>query len=606
MDSSGEHAEDFEIIVALYDFQATFAKTISFNEHDKFLIYNEHTRERNWWQVVNQEGHIGYIPCNYVKIEKCPREQVVAFLEVCIESIRKETNKSPTSEKQELLKKLVQKKESLINFSEAVKLNPSAQTPDGLSAPLPPRKSCSSDDDSAAKSSKSTVKPFKEMAFDSKTKNSLSNSKINSPKRILTNGNKELAVISTETVYHIVQLVRTHTDLSHELSRVAVSIVIESLIDMLPSECVPNLENLLEILQRPLYARDSSVSDTFDGKRLQNILEELISCKEDSQQRSWELYEDESIIIEYLTELLSILNNADINICRHVLSKDQFRAVCALIEYYQMETRWSIRQPLLQTFGVMCGIHASVITVLLNSVLPMELARDMMSNPENVPRLLNSALLLSMIFSMGESMPITHLEYLGLEFVTFLLSLIESPPETDIEEQIPDVFLTLILSYNLQFSAEATNNVVVDSVASRSVAKNFTEKVLILLNREEDPVRIFDHTPAPPDSVLKLFLDLFSNEQAANLFYTNDMKVLIDVIVRQIADVSPGDTKRTRYLQLCRLVLNSTNYAEHQHRKTDLQKCFSRILSEELSESQPDIMLVQEISNEFPQYFKSS
>lgn len=68
-------------------------------------------------------------------------------------------------------------------------------------------------------------------------------------------------------------------------------------------------------------------------------------------------------------------NNADINICRHVLSKDQFRAVCALIEYYQMETRWSIRQPLLQTFGVMCGIHASVITVLLNSVLPMELAR---------------------------------------------------------------------------------------------------------------------------------------------------------------------------------------------------------------------------------------
>lgn len=68
--------------------------------------------------------------------------------------------------------------------------------------------------------------------------------------------------------------------------------------------------------------------------------------------------------------------------------------------------------------------------------------------------------------------------------MTFLLSLIESPPETDIEEQIPDVFLTLILSYNLQFSAEVTNNVVVDSVASRSVAKNFTEKVLILLNRE--------------------------------------------------------------------------------------------------------------------------
>jgi hypothetical protein len=57
----------------------------------------------------------------------------------------------------------------------------------------------------------------------------------------------------------------------------------------------------------------------------------------------------------------------------------------------------------------------------------------------------------------------------------------------------------------------------------------------------EDPVRIFDHLPAPPHSVLKLFVDLFSNAQTAALFYTNDTKVLIDIIVRQLADLSPGD-----------------------------------------------------------------
>lgn len=56
----------------------------------------------------------------------------------------------------------------------------------------------------------------------------------------------------------------------------------------------------------------------------------------------------------------------------------------------------------------------------------------------------------------------------------------------------------------------------------------------------EDPVRIFDHQPAPPHSVLKLFVDIFSNDVTASLFYTNDIKVLIDIIVRQLFDISPG------------------------------------------------------------------
>jgi DNA-directed RNA polymerase subunit H (RpoH/RPB5) len=58
----------------------------------------------------------------------------------------------------------------------------------------------------------------------------------------------------------------------------------------------------------------------------------------------------------------------------------------------------------------------------------------------------------------------------------------------------------------------------------------------------EDPVRIFEHQPVPPHSVLKLFVDLFSNAKTAALFYTNDTKVLIDIIVRQLADLSPGDS----------------------------------------------------------------
>lgn len=57
----------------------------------------------------------------------------------------------------------------------------------------------------------------------------------------------------------------------------------------------------------------------------------------------------------------------------------------------------------------------------------------------------------------------------------------------------------------------------------------------------EDPVRIFDHEPGPPHSLLKLFIDVFGKEATANLFYTNDTKVLIDIVVRQLSDLSASD-----------------------------------------------------------------
>ena len=59
-----------------------------------------------------------------------------------------------------------------------------------------------------------------------------------------------------------------------------------------------------------LLLQKEAVSDlelTHDGKRLQKIFQELAACKDDSQQRSWFLHEDEHAITGHLEELLSIL-----------------------------------------------------------------------------------------------------------------------------------------------------------------------------------------------------------------------------------------------------------------------------------------------------------
>lgn len=63
----------------------------------------------------------------------------------------------------------------------------------------------------------------------------------------------------------------------------------------------------------------------------------------------------------------------------------------------------------------------------------------------------------------------------------------------------------------------------------------------VSLPSPDDPVCIFKHQPQPPHSVLKFLQDIFASKDTASIFYHTDMMVLIDILVRQIADLSPGD-----------------------------------------------------------------
>lgn len=57
----------------------------------------------------------------------------------------------------------------------------------------------------------------------------------------------------------------------------------------------------------------------------------------------------------------------------------------------------------------------------------------------------------------------------------------------------------------------------------------------------EDPVCVFKHDPPAPHSVLKFLQDVFASRDSADIFYHTDMMVMIDIAVRQISDLSPGD-----------------------------------------------------------------
>ena len=84
-----------------------------------------------------------------------------------------------------------------------------------------------------------------------------------------------------------------------------------------------------------------------------------------------------------------------------------------------------------------------------------------------------------------------------------------------------------------------------------------------------------------PNSIHKVVTDMFLHPTCYQLFYTNDIYVLIDIIVRQLADLSCREPARRVYVDMCRLVLQHTDYDEHLHRFKDLERCFMRILEED-------------------------
>lgn len=61
---------------------------------------------------------------------------------------------------------------------------------------------------------------------------------------------------------------------------------------------------------------------------------------------------------------------------------------------------------------------------------------------------------------------------------------------------------------------------------------------------------MFKHTPPAPHSVLKFLQDVFASRETADIFYRTDMMVMIDIAVRQISDLSPGDKVSLSFQQV--------------------------------------------------------
>ena len=85
-----------------------------------------------------------------------------------------------------------------------------------------------------------------------------------------------------------------------------------------------------------------------------------------------------------------------------------------------------------------------------------------------------------------------------------------------------------------------------------------------------------------PHSVLKLLQDIFSRKATGEtFFFTNDLRVLVEVLVRELGDREHGDYQRTDYVQVLGGLLRTSMYFEDRHREADVIKCLTALRSED-------------------------
>ncbi|KAI1489679.1 hypothetical protein F5X96DRAFT_695590 [Biscogniauxia mediterranea] len=197
-------------------------------------------------------------------------------------------------------------------------------------------------------------------------------------------------------------------------------------------------------------------------------------------------------------------------------------------------------------------------------------------------------LLLELLYEMArmEQLRIEDLVHVDDGFVTYLFQLIEELSD-DAHDPYHYPIIRVLLVLNEQYmvasataaadpttpAAALTNRVVKCLSLYGDHYRTFGENIILLLNREtETSLQLL---------ILKLLYLLFTTKATYEYFYTNDLHVLVDVIIRNLLDL-PDEVLSLRhtYLRVLYPLLAHTQLSQYPHYKKDeIQKVIKLLAS---------------------------
>ena len=280
---------------------------------------------------------------------------------------------------------------------------------------------------------------------------------------------------SDQLASELIEKVRVCSELNHELCKKTVRVVLSALGEAFPS-WKTKCHQLATRLRKDELKYDTP-QETADSERIRSIFKRLWSCRNDEQQRSWPVHEDEGMILSSLEELTTLLADANPAVTRDVIGQNDHAHVHSLTTYFQMETRRSIRMQLCSVFLQVIRLNNAIIPHLfLPSVLPNCLAEEMLNYFHDTERWTKSAQLFSALFSTGHKPLNTLHDHVNEKFISKMINIVERVDEegNKVDTDIPsESSIPPIISFNLHFDSRDTN-LVIKALKSRKTATQLT------------------------------------------------------------------------------------------------------------------------------------
>ncbi|KAI8939511.1 hypothetical protein NX059_003282 [Plenodomus lindquistii] len=186
-------------------------------------------------------------------------------------------------------------------------------------------------------------------------------------------------------------------------------------------------------------------------------------------------------------------------------------------------------------------------------------------------------MLLELLYESSRIQRLNYDDFMAVTdgFVLFLLGLIEGASD-DSEDPYHYPVIRVLLVLNEQYLVASTNrytdgrpavtNRVIKAIATHGMTyKTFGCNLILLLNREsETSLQLL---------ILKVLYLIFGSPSTAEYFYTNDLHVLVDVILRNLIDLphdSPAaNALRHTYLRVLHPILTHSQISKPPHYKRE-------------------------------------
>ncbi|KIX00739.1 uncharacterized protein Z518_09804 [Rhinocladiella mackenziei CBS 650.93] len=184
-------------------------------------------------------------------------------------------------------------------------------------------------------------------------------------------------------------------------------------------------------------------------------------------------------------------------------------------------------------------------------------------------------LLMELLYEMSriQKIKIDDLAHIGDDFVKMLFEIIEQVSD-DVNDPYHYPTIRVLLVLNEQFMVAAhdpannqnaiplTNKVIKVLSAHGSAYKTFGENIILLLNREDETsLQLL---------TLKLLYLLFTTPPTYEYFYTNDLRVLVDILIRNLLDLpEEASSLRHTYLRVLYPLLEHTQLQHPPHYKRE-------------------------------------